>query len=78
MAAHTPALRAQGGPRQDAMLLTAFEQSLTEKLQQRIEKQVAVTVTQKLALEADYPRVLARQIQDTLHDRLLLEKERLG
>ena len=78
MAAHTPALRAQGGPRQDPMLLTAFEQSLTEKLQQRIEKQVAVTVTQKLALEADYPRVLAQHIQHTLHDRLLLEKERLG
>lgn len=78
MVARTPASRAQGSPRHDAVLLSAVEQSLTEKLQQRVEQQVAVTITQKLALEAEYPRALAQQIQDTLYDRLLLEKERLG
>lgn len=59
-------------------MLTAAEQALTEKLQKRIDHQVAVTIREKLALEADYPSIIAERIQSTLHDRLVLEKERLG
>lgn len=73
----TPARR-QTSTRADPAMLTAAEQALTEKLQKRIDHQVAVTIREKLALEADYPSIIAERIQSTLHDRLVLEKERLG
>jgi hypothetical protein len=58
--------------------LSALRQELEQTLQQRLVERVESTVARELAPESASVRRLSEQLQASLHDGLLLEKERLG
>jgi len=73
-----PTARSPRQARPDARALAAIEQSITAKLQKRIDTRVADTIKHTLGIESDYTRKMAGRIQGALYDRMVLEKERLG
>jgi hypothetical protein len=54
------------------------EQSITEKLNKRIDIRVAALVKQQLSVGTGYARKIADHVEGALQDRLVLEKERRG
>jgi hypothetical protein len=76
-----PAAKPSSSQRQahtSAAVLADVEQSITEKLNKRIDIRVAALVKQQLSVGTGYARKIADHVEGALQDRLVLEKERRG
>jgi hypothetical protein len=58
--------------------LTELRRDIEKTLQERVAERVEKAVARELAPESNYVRRLGEQLQASLYESLLFEKERLG